>query len=116
MFSDPFSITIDGVSSSLPRTKSEGLSSTYQRADGNLIEVISHQVSNNRIRSLLKVTQRIVAADVLTSVNDFQSASVQVVIDRPIDGFSVAQIQKLVAGTLGQLSDANIAKLYGQES
>lgn len=114
--SDPQSVTLNGVATSLPRIKSEGLSATYAAVDGNLTLTVSHKPSNQRVRSMERVDQRIIAADPITSVNDYETASAYLVIDRPIVGFTLAQIQYLVAGLVARLTNAEVAKLYGSES
>lgn len=115
-FADPQSITIAGVASSLPRTSTSGSKSVYTKADQNLSLVISHQESGSRINSLARYDQRIVAADVLTAENQFQTATVKVIVERPIVGFTNTQIKDLVAGAFAALNAAAIDKIYGMET
>jgi hypothetical protein len=117
MFADPLAITIDGATSSLPRVQQDGRKSIYQKNDQTLTETISHTTSNQRTRSLVKVEERKIVADPLISdKSDYDNASFQIVLERPIYGFSLAELQKIWAGIKAQMDDNFIAKIYGQES
>lgn len=116
---DGQSITIAGVASTLNRVLTDGPKSVYQKNDENLTETFSHEKSKDRIRSLMKCAQRIVAADVLTAENKFQTASISIIIDRPLVGFTATQIKDLWTGFTAQLSASSnllIDKVYGQET
>jgi len=117
LFTDPITITINAVANDLPRVEQAGKKSVYQKSDGSLILTLSHQaMGSNRTRGLTRLDERLIVTDPLTSVNDYETATVFTVIERPLYGFSVTQIQQLVAGHVAFLTNANVAKLYGQES
>jgi hypothetical protein len=117
MFADPISITVNAVSQSMPRVMSDGKKSVYQKADSTFTVTISHQtVSGNRIRSMARIDQKAIVPDPLTAVNDYETLSSYLVIDRPLAGFSSAQVEQLIAGLKTWLDSTVIGKLYGQES
>ncbi len=115
-FTDPQSVTVNSVAQSMPRVKSDGTSAFYQKSDETFKLTISHQKPNNRIRSMVRLDQRAIVADPLTAVNDYETLSYYIVIDRPAVGFSQAQVEQIVAGLNAYLTNAIVDKLYGQES
>jgi hypothetical protein len=115
-FADPQSITVATVAQSMPRIQANGLQSIYQKNDKGFTLKISHQESGQRIRSLVRVDERAVVPDPLTSVNNWENLSVQLVIDRPLSGFTSTQVNDLVAALSAWLTSTNVGKLYGEES
>lgn len=115
-FGDPLTITIAGVAQSLARILTDGARSIYQKNDENVTQLISHQKSKERIRSLVKTDQRIIAADVLSAENKYQTMNIQIVFDRPLVGFTAQQVKDLWTGLKNQINDAYIDRLYGQET
>jgi len=116
MFADPQVVTVNAVAKSMARILILGTSATYQMSDETFKLTISHQKSNKRIRSMVRIDQRAVVADPLTAENDYETLSFYFVIDRPEVGFSQTQVEQLVAGLKTWLDNAAIGKLYGQES
>ena len=116
MFADPQSLTINAVANSVPRISADDQSATYSSADGNLVFTISHQLSKKRMRHLVRIDQRIIAADPLTAVNTQQKAAVYMVIDEPEVGFTDAQLTYLVDALKAWATNANVAKVLGLES
>lgn len=116
MFADPQSVTINSVAKSMPRVTSNGLKSEYQMADASFKLTISHTPSKDRVRSMVRIDQRAIVADPLTSVNDYETLSYYVVIDRPVYGFTTAQVEQIVAGLNAWLTSGNVDKLVGSES
>lgn len=115
-FADPQSITVNAVAKSLVRIKSDGFKSIYRTADEEFTFTISHQESKSRTRRMARFDQRKVAADPLTAVNEYKTASFYVVIDEPEYGFSDAEIDYLVQGLKTWLSSGNVAKICANES
>lgn len=115
-FLDPQTITVNAVAKVMPRIQVIGPSAIYQNSDESFKLTISHQKPSLRIRSMARIDQRVVAADPLTSVNDWQSLGMYLVIDRPTVGFSLVQVTQQWAGFKTWLDDPAIARLYGQES
>lgn len=116
MFTDPQEVTINAVLKSLPRTQQVGQSAIYSFVDETFKLSISHTLSKGRVRSMVRLDQRAIVPDPLTSVNDFETLGEYFVIDRPQVGFTIAQIQQHHAGLVAWASSGAIAKLVGGES
>lgn len=122
MFTDPLTgVTVNSVALSLPKVdmKSNKVerTSVYQTADGSFKVLITQQTTQaGRIRSTVRIEQTAIVPDPITAVNDTEQLTFYCVIDRPLAGFTVAQVQQLVAGLTGFMTSANVARLYGQES
>jgi len=118
--SDPQSVTVNAVAQSMPRILVSGTSSTYAKSDESFKLTISHQKTaskgNRRIRSMARIDQRAIVPDPLTAVNDYETLSFYVVIDRPEAGFSSTQTEQLITGFKTWLDATMIGKLYGQET
>jgi len=115
-FSDPQSITVNSVAKSMPRVKIEGSSAEYAMADETFRMRISHQEAKNRTRRMIRVDQRVVAADPLTTVNEYKTLGVYLVIDEPEYGFADADIDYVVQALKTWASTANILKVLGSET
>lgn len=115
MFADPQSVTIATVAKSLPLVKQTENQRTYTNDTGEFQLVTKQNVTNNRFRREARIVQTIVAADPLSAENDYQSASVYLVIDEPKVGFTDTQLQALVTGLKDWLSSANQLKILGGE-
>jgi hypothetical protein len=117
MFSDPQTVTVNSVAKVMPRVSQQGTSSTYQLNDETFKLTVSHaKAGKDRIRSVVRIDQRAVVPDPLTSVNDYETLSFYVVIDRPSAGFTSTQVAQLVAGLEAWLDSTAVGKLFGQES
>lgn len=116
MFTDPQSVTIDGAAHSMPRISSEGMKALYSEADETLKMTISHQESKGRTRHMVRLDMRVVAADPLTSVNEYKSCGVYLVIDEPEFGFADDALDDIVQGFKTWLSTANVLKVVANES
>lgn len=114
-FTDPQSITVNAVAQSLPRIKSDGYRSEYMKADEEFKLTISHSESKDRTRRMVRVDQRVVAANPLTSVNEYKSLGVYLVIDEPEYGFSDTEIDYVVQALATWLSTANVTKVCANE-
>lgn len=116
MFTDPQTVTVNAVAKVMPRLLIEGKSSLYQLSDQSFTLKISHQTSNNRIRSMVRIDQRAVVSDPLTAENDYDTLGFYMVIDRPNYGFTQTQVDQLIAGLKTWLDTTASGKLFGQES
>lgn len=113
--SDPQTITINAVPKTCARIQSDGTKSVYATADEEVKLTISHQESKNRTRRMIRVDQRVIAADPLTSVNEYKSLGVYVVIDEPEYGFADANIDYVVQALKTWLATATVLKVLGSE-
>lgn len=118
-FADPQSITISGVTTSLPRTSVGKDASDYLSADG-LIKLSAASAYGRRNRRTLRVDHRKVAVNPYeTSLNQEFSMSNYIVFDIPKYGYTLAEAQAVWTGFITQVrlsSDALIVKLLGGES
>lgn len=117
MFADPQSVTVNSVAQSMPRVSSTGTSSVYRKADETFTLSISHTKSGkDRVRSLVRIDQKAIVPDPLTSVNDYETLSFYVVVDRPLAGFDATTVYNLIAGLKTWLDSTASGKLFGMES
>jgi len=119
MLSDPQSITINAVATSLPRTSSGDNKGEFRSADQLITELVSHQYGK-RNRHLVRVDHSKVAADPFdSSVNAKYSMSCYIVVDVPPVGYTGTEQKQVVDGFLAQLSASSgalITKILGGES
>lgn len=115
MFADPQSVTVNAVAQSLPAIKREELSSSYRKDDSTYELIISHQ-EGNRNRRVVRLNNRMIAADPLTADNVEYSMATYLVIDVPPVGYTNTQIKDIVLGLTGWLTSANVLKVLGGES
>jgi hypothetical protein len=121
---EPLAITIAGTTHSLPRVRTRDMAADYQNADQTVFENVSHLAVPKRksesgagVRSLVAVEQRKIVADPLNAESqEFKTLRIQVVIDRPIYGFSSTEVDALWTAFKTQFNTAMMAKVYGQES
>jgi hypothetical protein len=111
MLADPQSITFNSVVTSMPRIATNGMSSRYQSSDGNLILEISHTIKKGRVRTLTKLTQRKQVTDPLTQITDYDTATEQIIQDRPEYGWTPTEIGYVWSALRGFVTDAVLLKL-----
>lgn len=119
-FADPQVVTINSVAKSMPRVEVGTRRAVYQIGDQTFTLIISHQSSKpggkERVRSTVRIEQRAIVTDPLTNVADYDTLVYYVVVDRPVYGFTMTQVEQLVAGLNAWLTTANVDKIFGQES
>lgn len=117
-YADPQSVTI-GSALSLPRTGSGVNTGTFTKDDGTAQLTVSHQYGK-RIRRTARVNySKIVADPLITGTNLRLSSSVYVVLDVPVNGFTVAEQVQIITGLTTWLTastNANATKLAGGEA
>lgn len=122
MLTEPISFTpAGGTAKSLPRVQIKDKEAIYQSADGLWAADVAHQVvkskdGKERVRHRARFDQRKVVTDPITSVMDYDTATVNLSIERPAYGFTVAEIDALVQGFKAWLTTGIVTQLYGQES
>jgi hypothetical protein len=116
MFTDPQTITINAVAKTMPCVERVGKSALYQLADESFKFRISHQPAKDRVRSMARLDQGLVVENPLTEVNDLETAGIYIVLDRPLQGFTLAQLEYMRAGLFAHVDATFFAKLFGQES
>lgn len=120
MFTDPQSITINTVATSLPRVTVGAYNGVYASADGNVKMTISHQNRKSGVEStLVRFDQKVTVSNPLTGLPSSQTITNYLVIQRPPNSVGVtdAQVGYLLAAALAWLGvTANQSKLLGLES
>jgi hypothetical protein len=120
-FADPQSVTIGSTPGtvSLPRTSSAIAYGDFTASDGSVKMTVSHQYGK-RVRRTIRVTETALTADpFVPDRNNQSSMSCYLVIDTPVNGFTVTQQKELVLslGTALAASSAALAvKFVGGES
>lgn len=117
MLTDPINVTINGVATSLPRVNQGPLTATYQNTDESVVLSITHvNTKAGRVRTTVRLDQRKIVTDPLSSAADYDTTSVQCIIDRPSYGFTNLDVRYLKNALQGFLTDATVDKLFGKES
>lgn len=104
-----------------PRVSVGDHKSEYVTADGlNALTASTQQLANGRLRHLVRIdTSKLTTNIYEESKKQKVSMSTYLVVDRPENGFTVAEAKKLVEGLVGFLSAstyANTTKVLGGES
>lgn len=117
-FSDPQSLTINTVATSLPRTGFGTDKGTFTAADGTVTLAISH-IRGKRVRRTIRVDHSKVAADpFVANVSAKVGMSAYLVIDTPINGYTATEAKQIVDALTGYLtatSGANVTRVLGGE-
>jgi len=117
-FTDPQSVTISAVTTSLPRVESGKNQSVYKSADG-LIGLSASSAYGKRTRRVVRLDHSKIAADPYTAVNRKFSMSNYIVFDLPDLGYTNTEALAVYTGfktLFTASSDALITKLLGGES
>lgn len=118
-FADPQSVTIGGVATSLPRTSSGANSGEFSSSDGAVKMSVSSAYGKRTRRSIRLVKSVISADPLLPSQNVRQNMTAYVVVDHPVNGFTVAQQKELVDALVAYLAastGAQVTRLLGGEN
>lgn len=115
MLADPQSVTINAVATSLPRTSMGPTVNVYTAADGNTSMTTKQNQTGSRFRREVRLSQKKIAADPISSVNKEIGVSVYLVIDEPKAGFTDTEIKYLISALTGWLTSANQDKILGAE-
>jgi len=112
---------VAGTEVTAPRVSTGNFSSVYSTSDGlNKLTLSTAETSNNRKRHLVRIDVEKLATNIYEeSKKQAVSMSVYLVVDRPDNGYSVAEAKKLVEGLVGLLSASTYSlteKVLGGES
>lgn len=111
--SDPQSVKISGVTSSLPRVSTGDFKSVYESADG-LITVSASTQNGKRKRQTFRIDVTKVTTDPFIPAQNVEvSMSTYVVFDRPPAGFSNADALAIYEG-FNELFNAGTFKIVKQ--
>ena len=118
-FTDPQTLTVNAVPNTLPRVSIGEAKGVFRKDDGNLTLQITSNKNARRVRQAFRVEHRKVAPDpLMPSTNSPFSMSVTLVVDTPIDGYSLAEKKQLVDALTAYLtasSGARVTQLLGGE-
>jgi hypothetical protein len=112
---------VAGTEVTAPRVTSGSLSSVYETSDGNnKLSISTLETNSNRLRHLIRIDVSKLATNPFEETKKQEiTASVYLVVDRPVAGFTVAEMKKLVEGLSGLCSATSfslIEKVLGRES
>lgn len=119
MFADPQSITINAIANSLPRTSIGKNSAEYTKDDSTVKLSVEHNFAKRTVRRVRLDMSKITADPLVPTQNQKVSASVYLVINHPVTGFSNTELKQLADGLVAWLSassGANLTKVIGGES
>jgi len=118
-FSDPQSLTINSVATSLPRVSSGPNSGAFANADGSVRLSVSHAYGK-RVRRQLRVDSSKIASDPLYPAQNVQSSmTAYIVIDTPRVGYTNAEAKVVVDALVAKLaasSGAAVTDLLGGQN
>lgn len=118
-FADPQTVTISGVPASLARTSSGPNNGGFTSAD-RLVGMTVSSAFGKRYRQTIRLSQNKISADpFIPDRNLAVSMSVYMVVDSPINGFTVAEKKSLVdafTAYLSATSGARVTQLLGGEN
>lgn len=121
MYSDPQSITLNGSAVSLPRTASGVDTGGFTAADGNVKMTVQHQYGKRARRTVRIDHKKIVPDELLATVSKQVSASVYIVVDTPLVGYTGAEQKQIIDALTAWLAAGagaanNALRLVGGES
>lgn len=117
-FADPQSITID-TAISLPRVSSGTSGGGFSSNDGQTALSVSHAYGKRTRRTAAVVVKKFSSDPLVPTQNVPVSGTVRIVTDFPVQGYTAAEIEKVVAGLATWLTagtNANLKKLLGGEN
>lgn len=118
-YTDPQSVTISGAVVSLPRTSTGPTNGAFNNADGTVKLSVSHNYGK-RTRREVRLSQSKVSPDPFIPDRNLPvSMSVYMVIDTPINGYSVAEAKAIVDALTAYLTastGARVTQLLGGEN
>jgi len=112
---------VAGTEVEAPRVSTGNFTSEYSTSDGNNVLTASTQETGaGRKRHVCRIDSSKLTTNIYEeSKKQSVSISAYLVVDRPINGFTVAEAKKLVEGLVGFLSAstyANTEKILGGQS
>lgn len=118
-FTDPQSVTIGTTPVSLPRVSSGQSSGGFRSADGN-VEMTVSSTYGRRTRRVVRLSQAKVAADpFVAGASTRVNMSTYLVVDTPVNGFTVAEAKTVVDALVAYLTastGARVTQLLGGEN
>jgi hypothetical protein len=95
-FSDPQTVTINSIAIPLPRTSSGPSQGSFTSADGSTQLTVSTIQSKRRRAALKLTTSKIVPDPLISDRNTPVSASITLVCDSPLTGYSATDLVNMI--------------------
>jgi hypothetical protein len=118
-YADPQSVTVNAVPITLPRVSSGTNTGAFAASDGTYRLEVSHAYGR-RIRRSIRLTGSKISADPLVPNQNVRSSmSCYMVIDHPVNGYTVTEAKQIVDALVGYLSastGAKVTQLLGGEN
>jgi hypothetical protein len=112
VLTDPQSVTINAVATSLAKTSAGPNQNVYTSADGKVTMTTKQNTTAKRFRREVRLSQIKVAADPISAIVSEAGTSVYLVIDEPRSGvFTDTEIGYLVDALKAWLTSANYQKV-----
>lgn len=117
MFSEPQSVTVNAVATSLPRVSFGDRQGAFQAPDGAIALKVAHDLRNRNRRTVRIDFTKTAADPLLDGVSRQYSMSTYVVIDHPKVGFTNTEVENNLKALKDWLAvSGNITKVVGGES
>lgn len=118
-YSDPQTVTVSGSPVTLPRTGSDSNGGRFTSADGNYQLSVAHSYGK-RYRRTIRLTQLKTSADPFVPTQNVKSSmSSYIVVDTPLNGYTVTEAKAVVDALVAYLSastGARVTQLLGGEN
>lgn len=118
MLADPQSITTSAGAKSANRVLTGTALGRFSAGDGTTVVEVQTD-PGKRIRTVARLIENKIAPDPLTTANTRVGQTIALTINRPLDGFSEAEVLASVKGFIGWLTaatDANLKKIIAGEN
>lgn len=119
-FADTQTLTVNGVAKAMPLVLTEPMHTRREMGDLTFSLDIKHRMvtrdKKRRIVTLTTFAQRKIVPDPLTSVNDYETLSESLQIDRPEVAFTSTEVTQHHSAFVTWLDSTNVGKLYARES
>lgn len=117
MFTEPFVVTVSGAAKNLARIGTSDLRGVFNNTSAGLKATVSH-TSGKRDRHVVRLDFDKLTPDAFTEgINRKVTMSVQLSIDTPTVGFSVAEIEANTQAVIDKLDEVGVlTKIVNWES
>jgi hypothetical protein len=116
MLTDPQSITIATIATSLPAVRIEATKTVYQSAAGDKRLIVSYDdKTKNATRYLIRYEEDAVSADPISAVNAKKTLACYMVIEQPAFGFTDARVDEVMAGLKALVDSTLLLKVLGNQ-
>lgn len=118
-YADPQTVTINAIANQLNRVGSGDGFGAFRNSDGTVYMTVRHQNGKRYRRSIRLNLNKISADPFIPDRNVSSYASVYLVVDHPINGFTNTEVKQLVDGFTAYLtasSGSKVTQLLGAEN